>query len=70
MEIGSNYSTFKSFIKYGSNNDIKIFKIQGGFFLAPPNFTKSQAHYKFMNLENFRGGGAVQIIQSLGISQI
>ena len=26
------------------------------FFLAPPYLTKSQAHYKFLYLENFRGG--------------
>ena len=26
------------------------------FFLAPPNLTMSQAHHKFLYLENFRGG--------------
>ena len=30
--------------------------VQGVFFLAPPNLTKSQAHYKFFYLDNFRGG--------------
>ena len=34
----------------------------------PPNFTKSQAHYKFLDLENL--GGAVQFIQGLGLIQI
>ena len=38
------------------------------FFSFPPNLTKSQAHYKFLNLGNL-GGGAVQIIQGLGLSQ-
>ena len=26
------------------------------FFLAPPNLTMSQAHHKFLYLENVRGG--------------
>ena len=39
------------------------------FFLAPPNLTMSQAHHKFLYLENVRGG-PVQIIQGLGLSQI
>ena len=30
--------------------------LQGVFFLAPSFLTKSQAHYKFLYLENFRGG--------------
>ena len=31
--------------------------LQGVFFFwPPPNFTKSQAPYKFLYLENFRGG--------------
>ena len=38
-------------------------------YSGPSYFTKSQAHYKFLYLENFRGG-PVQIIQSLGLSQI
>ena len=35
----------------------------------PPNLTKSQAHYKLLDLGNL-GGGPVQFIQGLGLSQI
>ena len=38
------------------------------FFLAPPNLTKSQALYKFFDLGNLKGGGAVP--QWEGFSQI
>ena len=40
------------------------------FFLPPPpNFTKVEAHYKFLDLENL-GRRPVQFIQGLGLSQI
>ena len=35
----------------------------------PPNLTKSQAHYKLLDLGNL-GGGPVQFIQGLGLSKI
>ena len=39
------------------NVNLKLFYIQGVFFFcSPPILTKSQAHYKFLYLENFGGG--------------
>ena len=48
-------------------NDITclIFNIQGGFFFwLPPNFTKSQAHYKFLDLEKLGGGGQLNLYRA------
>ena len=39
------------------NRSNKMPLLQGVFFSGPPPyFTKSQAHYKFLYLDNFRGG--------------
>ena len=41
--------------------------IQGGFFFCPPpNLTKSQAHYKLLDLRNLGGGGAGSIYTGPG----
>ena len=41
------------------------FFIQGVFFFWPPtNLAMSQAHYKFLYLENFRGGGQFKLYRA------